>query len=145
MKKSMLVSLLLCVVAILSPGESTATYCDQYMGDNSIYGGVTSSLNPNVLIIVDTSGSMGDTVPGTPAAYVPATKYNEVKACRDSGGSKVKCSENKIYKKNVSSGRWVDDGYSLSSVTTSCNGANPKDEGKPITKPVKVTMRTHKP
>ena len=36
---------------------------DSYIGDTAIYGGATVTLKPNVLIIFDTSGSMGSTVP----------------------------------------------------------------------------------
>ncbi|WP_158247270.1 PilC/PilY family type IV pilus protein [Geothermobacter hydrogeniphilus] len=35
---------------------------DTYIGDTAIYGGTTASLKPNVLIVFDTSGSMGNQV-----------------------------------------------------------------------------------
>ena len=127
MKAFKLVSLLICAVAILSHGESTAATCDQYMGDNSIYGGVTSSLNPNVLIIIDTSGSMTGTVPGILVDFASATTYTVVKKCYTTKGTSTNCSTNQIYKKNTSTNKWVDDGYALTSVSTSCNGANPKN------------------
>ena len=127
MKTSLLASLLLCSVAILSPGESTAATCDQYMGDNSIFAGATSSLKPNILIIIDTSGSMDWTVKGTADPYDPTKTYTILQECKASSNAnnKSNCSVNGIYKK--SSNNWVYDGYDLTSVTaiTNCTG-NPQ-------------------
>lgn len=115
---------------VYAAGPLSAATCDQYPGDTWIYGGVTSSIKPNVLVIIDTSGSMSDTVPGTATPYDSATTYPTTykdanKACRDSGGSEVKCTSTKIYKLDSSNGRWRDSGFSLTAVTTSCNSVNP--------------------
>ena len=45
---------------------------DQYPGDSAIYG-VQAPLQPNVLVIIDDSGSMGDSV--LAADYNPAATY----------------------------------------------------------------------
>ena len=112
----------------LVPHISSAATCDQYPGDTWIYGGVTSGLKPNILIIIDTSGSMADTVPGVGAAYDPATTYANRNTCGSNRNSS--CTATRIYKMSSSwfgGVKWLDDGYNLSSVTTSCNGANPND------------------
>lgn len=113
--------------------SSLAATCDQYPGDAWIYSGVTSNIKPNVLIIIDTSGSMSDTVPGSAADYDPTQTYTVQNACRsgNSGGgggsgSPANCSSPRVYYQD-SKGRWVDAGFNLSSVTTTCNGANPKN------------------
>lgn len=118
--------LLSFTVAVLLPfSASFAATCDQYPGDTWIYGGLTSSIKPNVLIIVDTSGSMEDTVPGSASAYNPATAYPATSSCRDSRGDRTNCSSTRIYRQD-SNGRWVTTGFNLSDVTTTCNSVNPK-------------------
>lgn len=125
MKKSIYVWLSLCLVFCLPFNASAAATCDQYPGDTWIYGGLTSSIKPNVLIIVDTSGSMDGKVPGTATAYDAATTYAQTESCRNSKGKNKKCSSSTIYLQD-SNEEWVDFGISLSDVTTSCNGVNPK-------------------
>lgn len=54
--------LIICSLLLLLP-QSGYTAQDSYIGDTAIYGGSTVTLKPNVLIIFDTSGSMGNTIP----------------------------------------------------------------------------------
>jgi type IV pilus assembly protein PilY1 len=111
------------------PFIASAATCDQYPGDTWIYGGITSTIKPNVLIIIDTSGSMKDTVPGSVADYAPATTYATTKVCYETNNqSATDCSASKIYKQVISNNKtkWVYDGYVLTNVATSCNNANPK-------------------
>lgn len=114
----------LFLVVCLPFNASAAATCDQYPGDTWIYGGLTSTIKPNVLIIVDTSGSMDGTVPGTATAYTAATTYAQTESCRNSSGDRINCTSSRIYRQDTS-GRWVYAGFSLSNVTTSCNGVNP--------------------
>ncbi|MDD2855154.1 MAG: hypothetical protein PHU01_06455, partial [Desulfuromonadaceae bacterium] len=99
--------------------------CDQYPGDTWIYGGITSSIKPNILIIIDTSGSMGGekgTVPGTPLPYDPTTTYTVKKSCDGNN-----CTASRIYKQD-SSGKWKSTSFYLTTGTLSqnCNGYDPK-------------------
>jgi len=91
---------------------------DQYPGDTSIYGGAVSATQPNVLIIIDTSGSMSDTVPGSSEPYNPATTYPSLNKC-----NYASCVANKVY--NASDNSLFLN--SVDSVTTSCNSVNPQD------------------
>ena len=70
--KTVLRVLIVSVVAFLAPSMAAAAP-DFYVGDTSIYGGVPSDVQPNVLIILDNSGSMDGTVPGDP--YNASTTY----------------------------------------------------------------------
>lgn len=91
---------------------------DQYPGDTSIYGGAVAAMQPNVLIIIDTSGSMGDTVPGSSEPFAPATAYPSLKQCDGAF-----CVKDSVY--NAS-----DNSLFLSSVndiSTSCAGVNPQE------------------
>ncbi len=54
-------SLSLMLAAALLPGLAFAGP-DDYIGDTAIYGGETALVKPNVLIIFDTSGSMGGVI-----------------------------------------------------------------------------------
>ncbi len=123
MKKSIFVWLSLCLVVCLPFKASAAATCDQYPGDTWIYGGLTSTIKPNVLIIVDTSLSMDENVSGTATAYNAAITYTATESCRNSRGREVNCISNSIYRQD--SGRWVDAGFNLADVTTNCNGVNP--------------------
>ncbi len=111
---------------------------DFYVGDTAIYGGVPSDLQPNVLIILDNSGSMTDDVPG--AAYASATTYTQTNNCtittpgggRRGGGSTtttVACETNKVYVRRCSGGgtcKWEQHINDVATVTTSCPaGTNP--------------------
>jgi type IV pilus assembly protein PilY1 len=44
------------------PAVTFASDTDAYLGDTAIYGGETAEVNPNVLIIFDTSGSMASSI-----------------------------------------------------------------------------------
>ena len=46
-----------------------------YAADMDIYGSTSLNVQPNVLIVFDTSGSMDETVPGTSEAYNPSGNY----------------------------------------------------------------------
>lgn len=107
-------------LAVLTLFWGTMLYAapDQYPGDTSIYGGAVAAMQPNVLIIVDTSGSMSDTVPGSSEPYNPATTYPSLKKCDGAF-----CTANAVYNASDRS-KFMDD---VESVTTSCGGLNPKD------------------
>jgi type IV pilus assembly protein PilY1 len=53
----------LIALLLLAPFTNGFAGQDTYIGDTAIYGGSTVSLKPNVLIIFDSSGSMGGNVP----------------------------------------------------------------------------------
>ncbi len=98
--------------------ESRSYGVDQYPGDTSIYGVSTATVPPNVLIILDNSGSMNDSVvSGIP--YDPATTYPPINDCQ--GGL---CQSNKVYKWQSSNSTWINwindiSGVSCSSAHTS--------------------------
>lgn len=109
----------ICVAAVtLFWGSALYAAPDQYPGDTSIYGGVVAAMQPNVLIVVDTSGSMSDTVPGSSEPYNPATTYPSLKKCDGAF-----CTANAVYNASDRS-KFLND---VESVTTSCAGLNPKD------------------
>lgn len=95
---------------------------DQYPGDTSIYGGAVSAMQPNVLIIIDTSGSMADSVPGSSEPYNPATTYTKLKEC-GSWWNPSYCETNSVYYASDQS-LFVDD---VAKVVTSCGGVDPKN------------------
>lgn len=106
------------IISFLSLTSVAFASPDQYPGDTSIYGGAVSAMQPNVLVIVDTSGSMGDKVPGSTEPYDPATTYTSLKKCDGAfcGATKVyNASDNSLFLNSVDS------------VTTSCNSVNPRD------------------
>lgn len=94
---------------------------DQYGGDTSIYGGATAAIQPNVLIIIDTSGSMADSVPST--TYDPSTTYPAVNACGNYWSPQA-CSTNTVYQ--YSNSTYTSLGVSVTNVTTTCSGVNPQ-------------------
>lgn len=111
----------LCLyVAVLSFFWTSTLHAapDQYPGDTSIYGGAVAAMQPNVLIVVDTSGSMSDTVPGSSEPYNPSTTYPSLKKCRN-----AYCVANAVYNASDKS-KFLD---SVESVTTSCAGSNPRE------------------
>src|SRR5208282_5433246 len=69
---------------------------DQYPGDSAIYG-VQAPLQPNVLIIIDDSGSMTDSV--LAGDYDPNTTYTPTSGnyCVDCTGNSVACSVTNVY------------------------------------------------
>ena len=79
MKKIISIALLATIMQILT-GIAFATDIDQYPGDTSIYGVTTATIQPNVLIILDNSGSMSGTIiTGDP--YDPGTTYTITNDC----------------------------------------------------------------
>ncbi|SKA25286.1 von Willebrand factor type A domain-containing protein [Trichlorobacter thiogenes] len=87
---------------------------DQYPGDTSIYGATTEMLKPNILIILDNSGSMTGTVCAATGAYNPSITY-------PSAGY----STNRVYR--VVSGSYSSYITNVTSVVTSCGGLNPRN------------------
>ena len=74
---------------------------DQYPGDAAIYG-VQAPLQPNVLVIIDDSGSMAD--PVLAGDYDPTVNYTPVGkvcsgnyCCMDTSGHAAECAANNIY------------------------------------------------
>ncbi len=113
-------------VLLLSPLQVSAAP-DQYVGDTAIYGGSSGGYQPNVLIILDNSGSMNDAVlPGSP--YVPATVYPLSNACAGAA-----CQTDTVYKCTafgLECGNWTQTVASVNTVATSCpapSSANPKN------------------
>lgn len=130
MKRVLFTIIIAVVTAIILPGELPAAP-DQYPGDTSIYGGATAAIQPNVLIIIDTSGSMDDPVPGNPTtAYNSATTYPVMNNCGTSYSDN--CITTGVYKWDSTNLNYVSLNGSTSSplavtsVTTSCNGVNPR-------------------
>jgi type IV pilus assembly protein PilY1 len=76
----MIFSLMVLSGIILLPGTSKAAG-DTYSGDTEIYGSATATYKPNVLFIVDDSGSMKSPPPNAPADYVPGTTYGAETVC----------------------------------------------------------------
>jgi type IV pilus assembly protein PilY1 len=144
--KTMLRVLITSVAIAMAPSLADAAP-DLYVGDTAIYGGVPSDLQPNVLIILDNSGSMEDTVPGAP--YDSATTYATTNNCTITtttssgrrGGTTttvttVACETNKVYVRLCSGGgrrgggscKWEEHIPDVASVTTSCPaGTDPKN------------------
>ncbi|CAG0941386.1 Type IV pilus biogenesis factor PilY1 [Anaerolineae bacterium] len=105
--KKLLAAVTALAVGSLAPLPASAAP-DQYLGDLSIYG-ASGAVPPNVLIIIDNSGSMQDKVPGDP--YIKGTIYPGTK-----NPNAVYSSDKKtLYISNITS------------VTTTCGGANPND------------------
>jgi type IV pilus assembly protein PilY1 len=76
----MIFSLMVLSGFIFLPGASQGAG-DTYKGDSEIYGAATTGYKPNVLFIVDKSGSMSDPPPNTPAEYEPLDTYGDSKFC----------------------------------------------------------------
>ena len=76
-----------------------------FADDTDIYGSTNTTIQPNVLIIFDNSGSMNDDVAVTPDPYDPATDYSSYDSY----------SKNKVYRKQ--SGNWNSYITNISSVT----------------------------
>jgi type IV pilus assembly protein PilY1 len=96
------ISLMLCavLVVVVFPAAATAGP-DLFSGDTRIYGGSPVVLQPNVLIIIDDSGSMADTVPGGGSVYSNATTYTPVFDCTNSSGvDGSSCDTNSVYDVN---------------------------------------------
>ncbi len=81
---------ILIIIGILLPAHSKAL--DQYPGDTAIYGVSTAQIQPNVLIILDNSGSMNDDIiVGDP--YDPSITYPQTNSCQGQP-----CSTNTVYR-----------------------------------------------
>ena len=121
MKKTLMSIIIVGLAFILHPVTALAVVGvpDQFIGDTAIYGGQPSTLQPNVLIIIDDSGSMKDpadaTATGSP--YAPATwsdplppatapnAYPQVAQCYSSAGPYNLCWPTTVY--NNSAGNTV--------------------------------------
>lgn len=108
----------LLVLTIIGVPSSLLAAPDQYPGDTSIYGGTTTTIQPNILIILDNSGSMSGSVVASQTVYDPSTVYPSLKKC-----NYAYCSTNKVYKASDYS-EYITD---VEKVTTSCGGANPRE------------------
>ncbi|CAG0934303.1 Type IV pilus biogenesis factor PilY1 [Rhodocyclaceae bacterium] len=107
------------VVAALVPAMAPAAP-DQYLGDASIYN--STGVQPNVLLIIDNSGSMEDKVPGEP--YDPTRIYDETQSCES---NRVKCKPTAVYtttSKKTTNKLYIND---VTTVTNSCGGRKPQD------------------
>lgn len=62
--------------------------------DTDIFG---RNVQPNVLILIDSSGSMSDAVPSTP--YVPSTAYTVQNQCRVNGVNNQPCTSTVVYRR----------------------------------------------
>jgi len=112
MKKIISIVLLMTALQFMA---GAALAIDQYPGDTSIYGVTTTTIQPNVLIILDNSGSMSDTViTGSP--YDPATTYAVTNSCNGDP-----CQPNTVYRWRTSGSYWSSYITSVSSV--SCSSA----------------------
>ncbi len=91
MRKKIITSIFLLVSFFALRGSLFAAP-DQYPGDTEIYGLSTETIEPNVLILLDNSGSMtGDVVTGI--AYDPSVTYPTTNNCWWSA-----CSSNAVYR-----------------------------------------------
>ena len=78
--KIILSSLMIFTWAVMHPGISSAAG-DTYIGDSEIFGAASSAYQPNVLFLIDDSGSMADPPPNAPAEYDPNTTYGAQTVC----------------------------------------------------------------
>lgn len=103
--------LALFLAAALFALGAPALALDQFPGDTVIYGVSTESIQPNVLVILDNSGSMSDTiVSGNP--YDPSIVYPAADGCQGQP-----CETNRVYKWRAIEGKWVNHISDVSSVT----------------------------
>lgn len=80
--------------------------------DSDIFG---RNVQPNVLILIDSSGSMADEVPSTP--YDPATTYTVLNLCRVSNVNNRPCTSTVVFQ--YSSGRLTPYANTISAVSSS--------------------------
>jgi type IV pilus assembly protein PilY1 len=120
-------SVVMGAVATLFFMPRLAAAVDTYPGDTAIYETNNAEIEPNVLIILDTSQSMNDDVlPGDP--YDPSMAYPVSNACESNSA----CNSNTVYKCTafgLECGNWVSHVDNVSTVSTSCpnSSANPYD------------------
>ncbi len=124
-KEIFFAALLVLTLAIgVSPRYAVATP-DQFVGDSAIYGGQPTVLQPNVLIIIDTTGSMADppTSSGTTTTvnYSSSTTFDKTPNCYDSSGLIGYCDPTVVYDASYNYFN-----SSVSNITTSCFGSNPQ-------------------
>jgi type IV pilus assembly protein PilY1 len=121
MKKTLITMIIaMAAAAALSNGALAAP--DQYSGDTSMYGGATAAIQPNVLFIIDDSGSMADTVPSG-SIYDHTISYPQTsKWCFDSSSNPAYCTSTGVYSTSDQIFN-----TSVTNVTTSCGGANPQN------------------
>jgi len=99
--KRLLVLIVIAVFVATCYAEKALAAPDQYPGDTSIYGGSPVVLQPNVLIIVDNSGSMGDSVKTTGSSYSSSMTYSYDYSCTNSSGlSGNICETATVYDRN---------------------------------------------
>lgn len=122
MKRTILIILICLSASLLLPGVSLAA-SDQYIGDTAIYGGSPAVLQPNVLIIIDTSGSMSGEVPAGAGdnSFSSAMTYTAVRKCRDANNDREYCRADAVYDGNYDV---VND--SVNNIVADCGGATPK-------------------
>ena len=102
---------LLAAFLVLAASPRGAAALDQYPGDTVIYGVSTGTIQPNVLVILDNSGSMsGEIITGGP--YTPSTTYAVTNGC-----SGAACQSNAVYKWKSGENKWVSYIANVSSVT----------------------------
>ncbi len=89
---------LLVISLMISATAASPVFADfdKYPGDSSIYG-VESTTKPNVLIVIDNSGSMADTVIAND--YLPSTTYATSSSCTSQPGVGKTCVSDQIYRK----------------------------------------------
>ncbi|AJF06033.1 PilC/PilY family type IV pilus protein [Geoalkalibacter subterraneus] len=95
--------ILICVFLVIALGPLTvAAAPDDYVGDSAIFGGATAAVRPNVLIILDTSGSMNDHIEvtltdrGEIDTYDSTTNYRDTDSCGSDRNDD--CRRDTIYK-----------------------------------------------
>ncbi|HDR46163.1 MAG TPA: hypothetical protein ENN94_00515, partial [Geoalkalibacter subterraneus] len=101
---------------------------DDYVGDSAIFGGATAAVRPNVLIILDTSGSMNDQIEvtlsesGDVDMYDPTKNYRDTDSCGSDRDEK--CFRNRIYIcgewENGRCEQWRSTGEDINDLEASC-------------------------
>lgn len=121
MKKSVLNSLIALITVLCATTAPAAP--DQYPGDTSIYGSDVT-LEPNVLLILDNSGSMADTATGAAVNYSPSTTYTPSNVCLTNGVDT--CNSTGVYQFIPTGSTAYTYLTDISNVSTNCNGKNPQ-------------------
>lgn len=103
-KKHGLLFVLAALLSVITAFGSVSYALDQYPGDTAIYGVSTGTIQPNVLIIMDNSGSMQDPISDV-SAYNKSTTYATANVC-DSTGTGA-CISSKVYKWTASTSTWT--------------------------------------